>query len=247
MIFTARQLEELHRASGSNGHLTLPYRARLTPLASDWVKAKKLALGYSDDGFARPAAGNGSASAAAANGTGCGTHACPTTPAAATPLAASQTQPPQSPSPTIAPPTGAILWWCDGPCGPAKGAVVGMEKEAPLRAMQMPQDRKWVIAVVKEIAGEIKAGRAAAGVILVQSAAATMVYANRCPSLRAVVGTCLEAVDQGLREVAANVLVIEHPYKTLPQVKSLLSKFVKARRELSDEVRRQLQDLAACS
>ena len=30
MIFTARQLEELHR---SNGHVTLPYRARLTPLA----------------------------------------------------------------------------------------------------------------------------------------------------------------------------------------------------------------------
>ena len=30
MIFTARQLEELHR---TNGHVTLPYRARLSPLA----------------------------------------------------------------------------------------------------------------------------------------------------------------------------------------------------------------------
>ena len=33
MFLTARQLEDLHRANGSNGHLVLPYRARLTPLA----------------------------------------------------------------------------------------------------------------------------------------------------------------------------------------------------------------------
>jgi len=48
MIVTARQLEDLHRASGSNGHVTLPYRARLTPLGSDWVRAKKIVIGYSD-------------------------------------------------------------------------------------------------------------------------------------------------------------------------------------------------------
>ncbi len=48
MIVTARQLEDLHRQSGGNGHVVLPYRARLTPLALDWVKAKRVALGYSD-------------------------------------------------------------------------------------------------------------------------------------------------------------------------------------------------------
>src|SRR4051794_26167671 len=53
MFLTARQLEDLHRANGSNGHLVLPYRARLTPLAADWVRSRKIALGYSDDG-ARP-------------------------------------------------------------------------------------------------------------------------------------------------------------------------------------------------
>ena len=41
MIVTARQLEDLYRANGSNGHVVLPYRARLTPLAQDWVKAKR--------------------------------------------------------------------------------------------------------------------------------------------------------------------------------------------------------------
>src|SRR3954471_6731251 len=57
MFLTARQLEDLHRANGSNGHLVLPYRARLTPLAVDWVRARKIALGYSDDG-ARAEDGN---------------------------------------------------------------------------------------------------------------------------------------------------------------------------------------------
>ena len=48
MIVTARQLEDLHRQNGGNGHLTLPYRARLSPLAADWIRAKKVVVGYSD-------------------------------------------------------------------------------------------------------------------------------------------------------------------------------------------------------
>ena len=46
--------------------------------------------------------------------------------------------------------------------------------------------------------------------------------------------------------VGANVLIIEHPYQTLPQVRNLLAQFVRMRRELSDDVRRQLQELASC-
>src|SRR5258708_31444320 len=46
MIFTARQLEDLHK---SNGHVVLPYGARLTPLAVDWVRGKKIAVGYGPD------------------------------------------------------------------------------------------------------------------------------------------------------------------------------------------------------
>jgi hypothetical protein len=73
-----------------------------------------------------------------------------------------------------------------------------------------------------------------------------MLYANRCPSLRAVLGTCLEAVEQGVRLVAANLLVIEHPYKTLQQTKTLLARFVRGRRELSDDVVKQLSELSSC-
>jgi hypothetical protein len=228
MIVTARQLEDLHRSNGSNGHVTLPYRARLSPLAQDWVRARKIALGYGEvDGPS-----NGSV---------------PPPPAPASSPAAGESAPPAQASAPAAPGSASILYWCDGPCGPSKAALVGMEKEAPLKAMLLPADRKWVAAVAKELASEIKAGRASAGVVVVQSAAAAVIYLNRCPALRAVVGTCLEAVEQGLQQVAANVLVIEHPHKTLPQVKNMLGRFVRAgRRELSEEVRRHLQELSTC-
>jgi hypothetical protein len=84
-------------------------------------------------------------------------------------------------------------------------------------------------------------------VLLVQTGAAALLFANRCPSLRAVLGTCLEAVEQGLQQVAANVLIVEYPYKTLMQVKNVLGRFARGNRSaLSDEVQRQLQELASC-
>src|SRR5256885_1597302 len=47
MIYTARQLEDLHKGN-ANGQLVLPYGARLTPLAADWAKSKRISVGYSD-------------------------------------------------------------------------------------------------------------------------------------------------------------------------------------------------------
>ena len=46
MIYTARQLEDLHK---TNGHVRLPVGARLTPNASDWVKRKGVAVAYGED------------------------------------------------------------------------------------------------------------------------------------------------------------------------------------------------------
>ena len=53
MIFTARQLEDLLKA---NGRIVLPYGARLTPLAQDWARSRKLAVGYGPDELVRQAA-----------------------------------------------------------------------------------------------------------------------------------------------------------------------------------------------
>jgi hypothetical protein len=232
MIVTARQLEDLHRQSGANGTITLPYRARLSPLAQDWVRSKKIALGYSD--IEKPANGNDAPPAPVSGlaqqaGCGCGGHATGESSACNCPTGA-----------------GGFLWWCDGPCGPAKAALTALSKESSLRAMDVPSDVNRVTSVVKSLAADVRAGRVAGGLLLVQSGAAATLYANRCPSLRAVLGTCLEAVEQGVQQVAANVLIVEYPYKTLQQMKNMLGRFVKAKRELSEDVRRQLQELTTC-
>lgn len=215
MIITARQLEDLHRQNGSNGHITLPYRARLTPLAMDFIKQRKLILGYSS--VTAASSGNSSETSA---------------PTPATPTSSSK--------------SGAILYWCDGPCGPAKAAVVAHEKESNLIALPHAADPKQLIEVIRHLAGQVKAGKAVGGILLVQHGAAAIVYANRCPSLRAALGTSLEAVEQAVSQVAANVLIIEYPTKTLQQVKNLLSRFAKGSKQAGPQVQQQIQELASC-
>jgi ribose 5-phosphate isomerase RpiB len=223
VIVTARQLEDLHRQNGGNGRLVLPYRARLTPLAQDWVKSKRLALGYSDIASATtPAAAPAPSEKKDACCEKCshGGGACC---------------------------SSAYLWWCDGPCGPAKAALTVHEKESDLKPLEVQGGANQMVAIVKKLAAEVKAGQAAGGILMVQNAASVMVFANRCPSLRAVFGSCQYAVEQGVQQVAANVLVIEYPYKTLQQMKNMLGRFVKAKRELSADVKLQLQELSTCA
>lgn len=217
MIFTARQLQDLHR---NNGHVTLPVGARLTPLASDWVRHKRIRVQYGAD---------------------------------AAVSSAGKLQPPAvSPaSPAIpSPPAGAgeVLWWCDGPCGQAKAALAQQARESSLAPMQVTAEPKYIVQAVKSLAREIREGRAAAGVLLVQSGAGAVVYANRCPSLRAILGTCRQSVEQGVQQVSANVLIIEHPYQTLLQVRNMLAVFARGvvSRTAGDEVARQLKELTSC-
>jgi ribose 5-phosphate isomerase RpiB len=205
MIFTARQLEELHR---SNGHVTLPYRARLSPLAQDWVRQKKIAIGYADV----------------------------------------ETKPPNSSTPRDEPLASSrpFVWWCDGPCGPAKAALMAQSKESSLNELGVANDANQLVGAIRRIADEIKSEKISGAILLVKTGAEAIVYANRCPSLRAILGTCIDAVEQGIQQVAANVLVIEHPYKTLSQVKNLVGRFVRGKRELSDAVRARLKELSTC-
>ena len=214
MIFTAKQLQDLHK---TNGHVVLPYGARLTPLASDWARSRKLAIGYGPEELVRQQVD-----------------------AAAT---AAKTTPIGSKEPA---PAGAYLWWCDGPCGAAKAAVSALAKEVNLSALEVPGEPARIPAVIRHIATETKSNKAAGGVLLVQTGALATVLANRCPSLRAILGTTLESVEQGVRQIAANVLIVEYPRKALPEIKNVLARFLKAKRDLTPEIERQLKETAAC-
>jgi hypothetical protein len=224
MIYTVRQLEDLYKA---HGRVVLPYRARLTPLAIDWVKVRKGFVGYSDgEAMKAPAEIKGSdpliPMPPSKEITGTGT--------------------------IISPPSAAdFLWWCDGPCGPAKAAVMSQSRESSLAALDVPADGKFLVSAVKRLASDMKTNRAIGGVLLVTSGAPAVVYANHCPSLRAILGTCRESVMQGIAQVSANVLVIEHPYQTLAQVKNMLAIFCRGNRVMNDEQRRVMQELASCA
>lgn len=213
MIFTARQLEDLHK---SNGHVVLPYGARLTPLAADWARGKKIQIGYGPDELVKQSNG-----AKAATGIGAGEEAKPQA-------------------------AGAFLWWCDGPCGAAKAAVGAQAKESSLSAIDLPAETKHLLPVLKKIAALVKQQKSTGGILLVESGAAAVVLANRCPSLRAILGTTLESLEAGISQVAANVLVLEYPNKSLSQLKNLLSRFVRAKRVLSEDLQKQIRELGSC-
>ena len=218
MIFTARQLEDLHK---TNGHVTVPVGSRVTPLAQDWLRQKKITLKYGANGAPQkpaPSAVGSSGSAPAA----------------------------QKPLPLTFAPEGTLLWWCDGPCGQAKAAIMQQSRESSLQPLDLAASNDNLVPAIKRIASEVKAGRASGGILLVQTGAAAIVYANRCPSLRAILGTCRQSVEQGVQNLAANVLIIEYPYHSLPQVRNILLPFVRGQREMSDEVKRQLQELSSC-
>jgi hypothetical protein len=212
MIFTARQLEDLHRTNG-NGQLVLPYGARMTPLAADWIKNKKIKIGYGPDEIARQPK----------------PHAHP-----------------ESPKPQPAPP-GAFLWWCDGPCGAAKAAIAALAKDSSITPIDNPTETTQLVPVIKRINTAIQSNQSTGALLLLQSAAPATVLANRCPALRAIVGTTFESLEAGIAAVAPNVLILEYPRKSFSEIRNLLSRFVRAQRNLPDDTKRQLEELASCA
>jgi hypothetical protein len=202
MIVTARQLQELQARGQEGEQIVLPYGARLTPLALDWARSKRVKIGYASAEIAQTQATSGSAS---------------------------------------------ILWWCDGQSGAAKAALASLSRESSLAAIDLPNAPAHLVPAIKILASRIKAQQANSGVLLVKSAAEAIVYANRCRSIRAIVGTCPESIDQGISSVAANVVVVEYVYKNFSQIRNLLSRFARGARNLSAETQQRLEELASCA
>lgn len=233
MIITARQLQDLHARGQTDGQIVLPYGSRLTPLALDWIRSKRLTLGYGPPEMIQTAAPSFPSPGNPGEGKGEGR------------VSHSSSRPSPPPSPGV-PGEGVILWWCDGPCGPAKAALAAQSRETSLSPIELPSEPTQLVPAIKHLASQVKSARAGGGVLLVKSAAEAIVFTNRCPSLRAIVGTCLESVDQAMTTIAPNVLILEYPYKSLPQIRNLLSRFARGSRIPSEEIQRRLGELASC-
>lgn len=136
------------------------------------------------------------------------------------------------------------LWWSDD--GSIAADRIAGQTGVTLTVLPRSSDGSALAHAVMELARQVREGRAGGGVLLVRSAARAACYANRCPSLRAVVGTCGEAVEEGLTELGANVLILEHPHHGSESMRRMIERFTTAQRPMIAEVDRQLGELSRC-
>jgi hypothetical protein len=140
--------------------------------------------------------------------------------------------------------TSPWLWWLEGQC-PAVGQITG-ELRSRLVPATHGRSADALKGVVRDLAQQVKAGRVAGGLLFVSSAARAICYANRCPSLRAVVATCGEAVEEGIDRLGANVLVVEYPHHGPRAMRAMVERFTDAARPAPPNVAGDLQELSTC-
>jgi hypothetical protein len=136
------------------------------------------------------------------------------------------------------------LWWIDGKC-PVVDQVT-TEHPGRLRRATAGASSSALVQVIRELAGAIRAKKIAGGFLFVHNAARATCLANRCSSIRAVVGTCGEAVEQGVNELGANVLIIEYPHHGHRSTSGMVDRMLQQGPRPPAVVERELADLHRC-
>lgn len=203
MILTQRQLEQLLKTHGS---VVVPYRARLTPMAADWVRHNKVVIGYGD----APAGAVG---------------------VDLMPRAANGRRP--------------FYYWSDGPNGVGKAALMAAARETRLEPMPVGEDTKALPVAIRRLSWQVKENRAGGGVFLTRNAGLATILANKATHLRAIVACNLTLVEEAIRSMAANVLVVQHESFSLNQMRNLIAMFCRAERPAADAIEKQIAELNA--
>ena len=136
------------------------------------------------------------------------------------------------------------LYWIMGRCSVAERIIV--ERPGRLSKMNASPTPDALPQVLRDLAGAVKGRSAPGGVLFVSSAARVACYANRCPSIRAVVGTCSKAVEQGVDDLGANVLVIEYAHHGPESMGAMVDRMIQQVPNVPPQVQRDLGDLQRC-
>ena len=136
------------------------------------------------------------------------------------------------------------LWWIDGAC-PVVQEVTTQRRDR-LRPASAPHTPSALTQVIRDLAAAIRSHQVAGGMLFVHNAARAMCLANRCGSIRAVVGTCGEAVEQGISELGANVLVVEYPHHGHRSASGMVERMLQQPPRVPPSVERELSDLHRC-
>ncbi len=135
-------------------------------------------------------------------------------------------------------------WWMQGHCQTV--ATVMRERNSRFRTLAASHSDQSQGQVIRDLASAIRSGATPGGLLFVPSAARILCYANRCASIRAVVGTCGEAVEQGIKELGANVLVIEYPHHGPRAITTMVDRFSASVPKAPPAIERDLADLHRC-
>ncbi len=133
------------------------------------------------------------------------------------------------------------LWWADGHC-PAVQSVTGKHRQR-LRPSAAGRNASGLLQVVRDLKAGLADHSLTGGLLFVASAARAALLAYRCPGVRAVVGTCQEAVDEAIRDLGANVLIVEYPYTNEQKLASMVDAMLSRNPEASPHLERELAEL----
>jgi hypothetical protein len=135
-------------------------------------------------------------------------------------------------------------WWIDGQC-PVVQRVTN-DRRGRMVPTGNNRSPRVLPQVVRDFASGIKLGRYAGGFLFVHNAARAICMANRCASIRAIVGTCGEAVEQGIADLGANVLLIEYPHVGQRAMSEMVDRMMQHPPAMPAGVERDLTDLHRC-
>lgn len=148
-------------------------------------------------------------------------------------------------SSSLAPSPGgaSFIYWCGAKSGTAKAALAMTAREVNLRELAVGGDAGNAVSAVQATVDAIRSKSAVGAVFIVDHASAVSVLANRSPHLRAIVGTSLGAIDLGLTQLGANVLIIEPGNQPLMMIRNLITKFIRSPRGMNEELAKALGEL----
>ena len=134
------------------------------------------------------------------------------------------------------------LCWMQGHCATAASLIT----ELGGRPLPIGNKPEHLLAAIQQAAGDIRSLKSQLAILFVPAAARAVCFANRCRSLRAVVGTCEQAVQEGIDMLGANVLVLEYPHLNAQRMRQLVMQFIQSSGRPDATLQRQLAQLAAC-
>jgi hypothetical protein len=139
---------------------------------------------------------------------------------------------------------GSFFWWCSTRSGTAKAAIAMVSREAPLRSIEVQEDAGKTPVAVKSLISALRTNNARGGIFVLDHAGAATVMLNRSRHVRAIVGTSLASIEAGLRDISANVLLIEPGTHALMTLKNMIARFVRGGAAPSPELQHELLSLS---